>query len=429
MNALSKLIFTDVGFPFGKEPEYKLPVCALEKEGRIDRLLLLHPDSGTMTGRIYIGQVEKIAVNMNAAFVRFGENQTGFLSLDGHSPLIIAEGQSMVTCFSEDLRSGAGILVQVVREAMKGKLPRLSGQLSLTGRYLVLWGPGHGLSASGKLDTEQKKRLTSRMKALMERHIPAETPVPTALSFGLILRTNAEGASDEALLREYIDLSEQYRQLISNGPHRTPGSLLHTPLPEHLQILRDVRQSELEEIVTDQPALLEKLKSFAGSCGKLTLYQDSLLSLSDMKRLSAVLEESLQEKVWLPGGGFLIIQQTEAFVCIDVNTGKNLTTKKKGKGSHDAAVLSLNLAAASEIARQLRLRNLSGIILIDFINLSDPAHQETLLRTFGGFLKDDPAGCQLIDMTPLGIVEVTRRKQRPSLKEELYALINKKNLT
>lgn len=183
--------------------------------------------------------------------------------------------------------------------------------------------------------------------------------------------------------------------------------------------MRDVYGDTLEEIVTDLPAILAELGEYLGEyqkedAEKLRLYEDRLLSLHKLYSLERALDNAAKEKVWLPSGGFLMIQQTEAFVAVDVNTGK-YTGKKKQQETYR----KINLEAAREIAAQLRLRNLSGIILIDFINLERKEHQEELLNVLKKYLRRDPVHTVLVDMTKLNIVEVTRKKVRKSLAEEI----------
>lgn len=178
----------------------------------------------------------------------------------------------------------------------------------------------------------------------------------------------------------------------------------------------------LEEIVTDIPEIFQKLRLYLEDfipeeAGKLRFYEDRLLPLYKLARLENAVEEICQERVWLGSGGFLVIQQTEAFVSIDVNSGK-YTGKKKAEETYR----KINLEAAREIARQIRLRNLSGIILIDFINMENPDHQQELFHVLQKYLRKDPVKCRAIDITPLHILEMTRKKVRRPVMEEIRGL-------
>ena len=192
-------------------------------------------------------------------------------------------------------------------------------------------------------------------------------------------------------------------------------------MPEYLQTLQNVYTQALDEIVTDDAEVFQAVQNYLNCYGEyeipLRFYEDKLLPLSKLYSLESVLERSLQERVWLKSGGFLVIQPTEAFVCIDVNTGKF-----SGKKEIQETFRKINLEAAKEIAWQLRLRNLSGIILIDFINMEDQEDKRELLHTLQAYLNQDPIKSTVIDITPLNIVEVTRKKVRKPLLEEWKAL-------
>ena len=205
------------------------------------------------------------------------------------------------------------------------------------------------------------------------------------------------------------------------GTSRVCFSLLEESLPEYMQVLQNVYTEHLEEIVTDNKSLYEAVSSYAKTAfpenTQIRLYEDKLLPLYKLYSLESALEHGLHEKVWLKSGGFLVIQQTEAFVCIDVNTGKFTANKEM-----EETFRKINLEAAAEIALQLRLRNLSGIILIDFINMKSPKHKKELMENLQAYLNRDPVKGTVVDMTSLNIVEVTRKKVRKSLTEEMKEL-------
>ena len=186
--------------------------------------------------------------------------------------------------------------------------------------------------------------------------------------------------------------------------------------------VRDIYSRNLEEIITDIPGIYEKLKEYLKDfipeeADKLSFYEDKLLPLHKLYRLEHALDEVQQEKIWLKSGGFLVIQQTEAFVSIDVNSGK-YTGKKKAEETYR----KINLEASEEIARQIRLRNLSGIILIDFINMQNPDHQDELFHVLQKYLRKDPVKARAVDITPLHILEMTRKKVRKPVREEILEI-------
>ena len=238
---------------------------------------------------------------------------------------------------------------------------------------------------------------------------------------GIIVRTNARNAKKEEILEELKNLQSRYEALLKKGRSRVCFSLLEEHMPEYLQTLQNVYTQALDEIVTDDAEVFQAVQNYLNCYGEyeipLRFYEDKLLPLSKLYSLESVLERSLQERVWLKSGGFLVIQPTEAFVCIDVNTGKF-----SGKKEIQETFRKINLEAAKEIAWQLRLRNLSGIILIDFINMEDQEDKRELLHTLQAYLNQDPIKSTVIDITPLNIVEVTRKKVRKPLLEEWKAL-------
>lgn len=240
--------------------------------------------------------------------------------------------------------------------------------------------------------------------------------------YGLIARTNAAEASKEEFLHELFCLKKTYEKAAVSGQNRTCFSLLYEAEPFYVAAVRDVYSRNLEEIITDIPEIYEKLQEYLkdfipDELEKLKFYEDKLLPVYKLYRLEHALEEVQQEKIWLKSGGFLVIQQTEAFVSIDVNSGK-YTGKKKAEETYR----KINLEASEEIARQIRLRNLSGIILIDFINMQNPDHQDELFHVLQKYLRKDPVKARAVDITPLHILEMTRKKVRKPVREEIFEI-------
>ena len=237
--------------------------------------------------------------------------------------------------------------------------------------------------------------------------------------FGIIVRTNASNASTEEILAEYEQLKQEYLSIKNAAPHRTAFSCLKRNVPEYLHYLQNLNQEQLEGILTDDRELLEQIQQYLSPfpenvSNKLSFYEDSLLSLNKLYSLDTKLKEALQERVWLKSGGYLIIQPTESLTVIDVNSGKS--TSKKQVQEHN---LKINLEAAEEIAHQLRLRNLSGIIIVDFIDMKSQEDNQTLLKTLRACVRMDSVPVQVVDMTKLHLVELTRKKVKKSLAEQL----------
>lgn len=399
MKILSKLIITDLICH-----EKKIRTAALEEQGRISQLNFSETASKGILGNIYVGKVQNIVKNIHAAFIEIADGIMCYYSLDDKADPVFTNPKK-----DSVMKIGDEVIVQVSKEGMKTKLPSVSSNLNFTGRYLVLTSQRKELGFSGKLNKEEKKRI----REFLEGEMPENA--------GIIVRTNARNAKKEEILEELKNLQTRYETLLKKGHSRVCFSLLEEHMPDYLQTLQNVYTQTLDEIVTDDPEVFQAVQNYLNCYGEyeipLRFYEDKLLPLSKLYSLESVLERSLQERVWLKSGGFLVIQPTEAFVCIDVNTGKF-----SGKKEIQETFRKINLEAAKEIAWQLRLRNLSGIILIDFINMENQEDKKELLHTLQAYLNQDPIKGTVVDITPLNIVEVTRKKVRKPLLEEWKAL-------
>ncbi|MCF0133553.1 MAG: ribonuclease E/G [Blautia sp.] len=386
--------------------ESLLECCVLLEDNRPVEFLINPVGQASFIGDIYVGKVEKIQKNIGAAFVAVKPDMTCYFPLSEEKYLIYARQRNG----NPPLRVGDEILVQISKEAIKTKLPSVTANLSLTGEYLVFTSGKKKIGFSTKLSGESKLRLQQWLQELLPDNPAKNTP-----DFGIIVRTNAEDASMEAFRKEFLEMSNTYRKCIDNGKMRTCYSRLYQKDSFVASVLKEVYKDELEEIVTDQADAIQLVKNLLpDDICQTRYYQDPLLPLYKLYSLESVLEELTHEKVWLKSGGFLVIQQTEAFVSIDVNTGKNTEKKKSSE-----LFRKVNLEAAKEIARQLRLRNLSGAILIDFVNMENQDHIDELFHVFQKCLRKDRVKTRAIDITPLHIMEVTRQKIRKPLMEQL----------
>ena len=400
---MSKLVITRMELK--NVPVY---AAAVEDNGKILELRMEPVKKDSILGNIYVGQVKELAENIQAAFVQIGDGQICYYPLSEQKDALFSNGFHRGE--SQKLRPGDQFLVQVSREAIKQKLPSVTSNLNFTGKYLVLTTANKKLGLSGKLSKEERAKWRHWLEA------------ETGREYGIIVRTNAKEARKEEVFRELEYLKKRYHKAAVLGRSRTCFSLLEKAEPFYLSMIRDFYQESLTEIVTDQPGLLEEIRTYLmeyepENTEKLRFYEDKLLPLYKLYSLQSAFEEALKERIWLKSGGFLVIQQTEAFVSIDVNSGK-YTGKKKVQETYR----KINLEAAAEIARQLRLRNLSGIILIDFINLEKEDHRQELFHVLQKHLEKDPVKASAVDMTALQITEVTRKKIRRSLAEDFKAL-------
>ena len=387
-------------------------VAALSEEERIVEIRLESDQEKSILGNIYTGQVENIASNIQAAFVQIEPGKRCYYSLAEAQRAVFSAGRKG----NGPLRPGDELLVQVSRDAMKGKLPALTSNLNFTGRYLVLTTGDKKFGLSSKLALEDRHRLSGWLKEEAER--PDK-------EFGIIVRTNAADASKEEILKELEWLKGRYHKAVVQGRNRTCFSLVLETEPFYVAAVRDAYGRDLDEIITDVPEIREMILGYLEEISpelkeKLRFYQDKLLPLYKLYRVETALDAIQKEKVWLNSGGFLVIQQTEAFVSIDVNSGKYI-----GKKKMEETFRKINLEAAAEIGRQLRLRNLSGIILIDFINMENPDYRDELFHVLQKLLRKDPIKSRAIDITPLHILEMTRKKVRRPVIEDIRELTKK----
>ena len=376
------------------------------EDGKVAQIQAQPEDAGSLLGDIYVGKVRNIVKNINAAFVEYEQGKMGYLSLDAkvcpiHTDGVVSDGTRVLI--------GDEIIIQIEREAVKTKPPTLSGTLNFPGKYVVLIYGERTVSISSKIkDAERKQQL----RGFLRNNIDGD--------YGFVARTNCKDASDEKILKEIAFLKQQLENIKKFGVHRAKFNCLYHAPDAYLCDIRDSYDSLLESIITDddeifnrimecakiyQPEDIKKIKRWDNADGKLDAVYD----------VTKTLEHALMPKVWLKNGGYLVIQPTEALVSIDVNTGKAISKKKDVQKTF----LKVNLEAATQIAKQLRLRNLSGMILIDFIDMKDADYNKQLMDRLRTEFAKDPVKTILVDMTKLGLVEVTRKKVRKSLYEQI----------
>lgn len=374
---------------------------ALYEDGHLMELSLIPDGKASVLGNIYIGKVKNIVKNIQAAFVEIADGMLCYLPLeDVKAPVYVKPKKQ------QRLTEGDELLVQVSREAVKTKAPSVTTNLSLAGKYLVMTTGNQTVGYSSKLKAEEKERL----KLLIQNW---ELP-----DVGLIVRTNAVQADLMELEQEYERLLEQYHFLTEKAVHRAVFSCVLQSRPAYLTSILGSRSESLKEIVTDDKNVYGQIQEFLreempADEAKLRLYEDRMLPLKALYRLEKGLTEALSEHVWLKSGAYLVIESTEALTVIDVNTGKYAGRKNKQE-----TIWKINREAAQEITRQLRLRNLSGIILVDFVDMDGKGEPEKLLALMREQLKKDPLKAAAVDMTELGLMELTRKKQKKTLLEQ-----------
>lgn len=394
-------------------PVYEKPavVTVLYEDRRPAEIFVNSRGKEELLGGIYVGVIEKIQKNINAAYVRIGKELTAYLPLgeaDRAEDFVMKtkrDGQ-------QKLRAGDELLVQISTDALKTKLPCLTGNLSFPGKYIVLTTRMKKVSFSRKLDQEDKIRLRKVFTKRMYK------------DFGIIVRTNAAEATEEQLKAEYEELKEKALEVCTYGPSRTVYSRLLAPLQDWERVIRRCASDELKRIITDIPDIYDsicrkKASMKLSESTKTELYQDKMLELFRMKSLETLVHRSTSKQVELRSGGNLVIEETEAFVVIDINSGKY-----ESRRDTEESRRLINYEAASMIARQIRLRQLSGTILVDFINMNDRRRDKELIDHMKKLVIADPVRTTVVDITPLSIMEITREKKRKSLKEQIRELSN-----
>lgn len=393
----------------------------------------IFPEHASPVGSVHIGRVKNAVQELNAWFVELcmpeGERTNCFLSAaEGAYPYLLNRS------YDGRILEGDEILVQVIREAQKTKQPAVTTRLSIADPYFVLCIGSERVGYSTKLSEETKTAMKACLEAAgLVRDGKLVCGIPHT---GLVVRTRAAELVDGTgkTLAERLQLRlEQWETFFREASHRTCYSLLR-PAPSAWETVLDhqVVAGEYEEAVTDDPALYEELlrsgrfrpaeaktASVSITDGMpglkpLRLYSDPAWPLAGLYRLDTLMDEALQRRVWLRSGGYLVIDVTEAMVVIDVNSGKC----ESGRAQQEVSA-AVNREAAAEIARQMRLRSLSGMILIDFINMKSEAERTALLSYMKELVRTDPTPVQVIDFTALGLMELTRKKGAPMLREQL----------
>ena len=352
-------------------------------------------------GDIYIGKVSNIVPNIGAAFIDIEKGVNCYYDMkDVKSAIFTHKSGNKQLCIGDEL------VVQISREAIKTKAPTVTGNLSFTGRYAVLTHGNTRIGVSSKIPKSLREEYKRELASLQND------------DFGLIVRTNAKDAPFEDVLEEINALKDEYYSLVRTAETRVCFSCLKSAPPSYIADLKNVYMDGMEAIIIGDHDLYTRIHMFFQAelpekLDLLELYDNPSFPLDKLYSTQTALDKALMERAWLKTGGYLIIQPTEALTVIDVNSGKN-TSKLD---SEDGA-MKVNLEAAREAARQIRLRNLSGIILVDFINLNRDENTHRLLHEFRYYLSKDPIQTTLVDMTTLGLVEVTRKKVRRPLHEE-----------
>ncbi len=369
---------------------------ALVDDGRLVEVLVDKKDAASIVGNVYVGIVQNIAPNQ-FAFVDIGQEKNAFLHLNDSKEAALYEGGKLI------LKTGQTIAVQVLKDASGTKGAAVTTQLSFAGKHMVLFSrPESEIGISKKIESMGERR---RLKAIGEKLVNGS-------DIGLILRTDSQDKPEDVLAEEFGTIKNTMEKVLERAKYAKAPAMVYKDRDLLDKALRAFLDISVERIVLNDERWLESVKSIAESLnwqGIFSLHVEPV-PLLGAYGVASQLEKALSPKVWLPSGGFLIIEQTEACVVIDVNTGKFT-----GESRVQNAAVKTNREAAKEIARQLRLRNLSGMIVIDFIDMKKHPEQEALVHLLEEEVKQDRLGVSVLGMTYLGVVMLTRKMEREPL--------------
>jgi ribonuclease G len=385
---------------------------AIVENGALQEVCIERERSRGIVGNIYKGKVNRVLPGMEAAFVDIGLEKAGFLhvsDVDVVQPVEPVEVNGVRPVITELLREGQTLLVQVVKDPIGTKGARLTTSISVPSRYLVYMPNSSNVGISVKIEAELERE---RLKTLLE-NCRAENQLG-----GCIIRTAAEGVNELELQRDMSFLSKLWGALLESAETVVPGSIIHEDLPLSIRTLRDMVGAGTNMVMVDSRETFQKMQSFAARYipdlpARIEHYPGDR-PLFDLYNIDDEIQRALARQVGLKSGGYLIIDQTEAMTTIDINTGAFV-----GHQNLEETIFKTNMEASQAIARQLRLRNLGGIIIIDFIDMEHDDHKRQVLNSLQKYLARDHAKTQVCDVSPLGLVEMTRKRTRESLEHVL----------
>lgn len=377
----------------------------------IDGKLEYIEDTGNDDGNVYAGRVDKIMQNLDSAFVKFGQGRNGYLNGD---EVYSFDDSSFDKEISKKIKCGQNIAVQIKNKKVKSKNEALTGKISLAGKYCVVTIGRRGIGASKKIPEQLQRKMVNDLRFELTHNFSQID----LTKFGVLIRTECYklNASPNEIAKECAKLSLEIEGIIQKGKSLTDGSILYSKKPEDLLNEHLLNLVHFIEMLNNDPISIKSGdKELYDAVLRTEIVSNKTFAVSDISfynnndyciiyKLTALFDEMYSQRVWLKSGGYLVIEKTEAFISIDVNSGKNLS---RGRN----VFLQTNIEAAHEAMRQIRLRDLSGMILIDFINMEDANDNETLSNELINLCKIDPKRSNFVDITGLGIAEITRTKK------------------
>ncbi len=383
---------------------------ALVENGVLQEALIERSRRLGIVGNIYKGKVVRVLPGMQAAFVDIGLERAAFIHAHEVTPSGTPGDES--SSIGHLLHEGQALVVQVTKDPIGSKGARLTTHLSVPSRYLVYMPDSPHNGVSQRIEDERERE---RLKTALENGVSQQN---IAVSGGFIVRTAAEGVSEEEIASDMHFLLRLWRKVSQRKETATPSSVIYDDLPLFMRILRDVMRDDIEKVRIDSrenfTRLVEFAEEFMPDVIERIEYYPGERPIFDLYSVEDEIQKALGRKVQLKSGGYLVIDPTEAMTTIDVNTGGYV-----GHRNLEETIFKTNLEAATAIARQLRLRNLGGIIIIDFIDMEDIEHQRQVLRVLEKALEKDHAKTKSTGVTELGLVQLTRKRTRESLEQTL----------
>lgn len=395
---------------------------AYVENGLLSDLVIERKSNPTIVGSVYRGRVLRVLPGMQAAFIDIGLDRAGFLYVrdilpywdeEQDEPFAFDADSAKLEISTNDkpliqdlIREGQYVLVQVAKDPLGTKGARLTMNLSLPGRFVVYMPTVKHIGISRKIESTEER---DRLKAIV---------TDITIDAGVIVRTAGEGAQAEDLRSDIEYLSRISQDIQKHFEKKKGVGLLHQEPELEMRVLRDILSPEVAAVWVDDSEIQKKLVKFVSQLMPKykhnVIFHDERRPLFDKYDLDIEISRSMERKIWLKSGGYIVIDEAEALVVIDVNTGRFV-----GKKDLEETILKTNLEAAREIAHQLRIRNIGGIIIIDFIDMEREIHREKILQVLAEEVKKDRARTQVVSMSSLGLVEITRKRTRPSLNKNL----------
>jgi ribonuclease G len=398
-------------------------VALLEDDSLVE-LMFDRPDEVRLVGDIYLGKVDAVLPGIQAAFVDIGTEKAGFLHASDLAEEEDDEGEGesngngggngrrsrkQIPPIQDQVKKGDSILVQVTKEPIGTKGPRLTAQVSMPGRFLVYMPGSSHVGISRKIEGREER---SRLRRMAKEILPPDSGA------GIIVRTVGEEVTQDTLQKEFKRLHEQWQKIQRRAKSQKAPAQVHREAKLISGIIRDLFSDKFDRLVVDSKEIYNEIHQYVSNVApdlidRVQLYQDPI-PLFDKHGVDDAIQAAFQRRVDLQSGGYVIIEPTEALVSIDVNTGRYT-----GKKDPEHTILRTNLDAAKEIAKQLRLRDVGGIIVVDFIDMESQANRDKVLHELKSHLGRDRARTKAFEVSDLGLIEMTRQRVRPSLFQSL----------